>query len=338
MCVKEFLGYNCGHCATPYLRQCPLTASNPTYPPCQFPAERPIFTNENCHPCSRVLWNQKVLADEEKHRKQHAMGECDCPVIFDVADRERRLRPRSGKGKGKNRELIQGEPSEAGRLEGKHLREDRHPLSTFGYEAHRTNDEPAGPRPYDHRGQNIRDSQQGWGSQNQNNTHHYEYTGYHFQGPSSVHSDIDHLASGLGIPQNGFVPEQYFPANTLMMDQPGCGMKWYPEQQSQLPVPQPYTSNPAPPTVPTIMASPPSTLPAQTVASTDFSLFTDYQTNFPRFLKHKAASEPAEFRYPPYSPSSESDRVLDEQEDVGVIGEDSPVVVSSSVVEDTIPM
>ncbi len=106
MCVKEFLGYNCGHYSTPYLRQCPITSSNPTFPACKFPAERPIFTNENCHPCARVLWNIKVLAEEEAHHERHRRGDCDCSTIFDSEERERRLRPRSGKGKGKEKEVV----------------------------------------------------------------------------------------------------------------------------------------------------------------------------------------------------------------------------------------
>lgn len=68
---------------------------------CKFPAERPIFTNDFCHPCSRILWNIKVLKDEERHKEQHLAGECLCEVIFEGEDREKRLRPRSGKGKAK---------------------------------------------------------------------------------------------------------------------------------------------------------------------------------------------------------------------------------------------
>ncbi|TVY71235.1 hypothetical protein LSUE1_G005554 [Lachnellula suecica] len=84
MCVKEFLGYICGHCSIPTLIKCPLTSSNPTFQPCKYPAERP-----------------KVLRDEELHREQHMAGECPCEVIFDGEDREKRLRPRAGKGKEK---------------------------------------------------------------------------------------------------------------------------------------------------------------------------------------------------------------------------------------------
>ncbi|KAL5320609.1 hypothetical protein ACEPPN_011419 [Leptodophora sp. 'Broadleaf-Isolate-01'] len=336
MCVKEFLGYNCGHCAIPYLRQCPISASNPTFPPCKFPAERPIFTNENCHPCSRVLWNAKVLADEEKHRQQHANGDCDCPVIFDAADRERRLRPRSGKGKGNGKELTQGEPSGAGRTEGENLRDDRRGASNFGYDAHRDNDGPTAPRQYDNGGDTSRDDQQGWAPQGQNSTFSYEYTGYHFEGPGPIRSDLEHLARGFGIPQNGFVPPQFLSSNTLMMNQPGAGMKWYPEHQAHLPVLPPFPSGP-PSTVPTIMAASSPTQPADLVASPEFSPLATYQETFPRFYKNKAASEPAEFRYPPLSPS-ESNRVLDEDEDVGMTEEDSPVVVSSSAMVTTVPM
>ncbi|KAJ5032761.1 uncharacterized protein L3040_009353 [Drepanopeziza brunnea f. sp. 'multigermtubi'] len=109
MCVKEFLGYNCGHCSFPYLRKCPITSQNDSYPACHFPAERPIYTNENCHSCARVVWNSRVLKEEEEHRARHYMGECDCPVIFDTEDRERRPRPRPAKGKGRSKEVLRGE-------------------------------------------------------------------------------------------------------------------------------------------------------------------------------------------------------------------------------------
>lgn len=111
MCVKEFLGYNCGHCSVPVLRQCPLSASNSVFPLCKWPAERPIFTNEFCHPCSRVVWNAKVLKDEEEHRARHLAGECQCEVIFEGEDREKRLRsrPRKGGNKGKGKDVVHKE-------------------------------------------------------------------------------------------------------------------------------------------------------------------------------------------------------------------------------------
>lgn len=60
-----------------------------------------MFINEPCHPCSRVVWNAKVLKEEDEHRGHHRRGECKCEVIFDQEERERRLRPRPNKGKGK---------------------------------------------------------------------------------------------------------------------------------------------------------------------------------------------------------------------------------------------
>jgi hypothetical protein len=90
----------------PHLRACPVTASNPTFPACKFPAERPIYTNENCHSCERVLWNIEVLRKEEEHRQMHKHRTCHCEVIFDAEERERRLRPRGTKGKGKGKNLA----------------------------------------------------------------------------------------------------------------------------------------------------------------------------------------------------------------------------------------
>jgi hypothetical protein len=94
MCVKEFFGYNCGHCSIPRIKKCPLALSNPIFPICRYPAERPIFTGDYCHPCFRVVWNFKVLQEEEEHRGRHLSGECLCEIIFDTEERETRLRER----------------------------------------------------------------------------------------------------------------------------------------------------------------------------------------------------------------------------------------------------
>ena len=88
MCVKEYVGYNCGHCSIPTLRRCPLSISNPMFPVCNWPAERAIHQQEFCHPCSRVVWNSRVLAEEEKHRQHHLDNECGCGVIFPGEDVE----------------------------------------------------------------------------------------------------------------------------------------------------------------------------------------------------------------------------------------------------------
>jgi hypothetical protein len=95
MCVKQFYGYTCGHCSIPTLIQCPLAASNPLFPTCSYPAERPIFTGTYCHPCFRVVWNIRVLKEEEEHRCRHLRGECFCEVRFEGEDRERHLRGRA---------------------------------------------------------------------------------------------------------------------------------------------------------------------------------------------------------------------------------------------------
>jgi hypothetical protein len=108
MCIKEFLGYNCGHCSVPVLRQCPLAGSNTNFPVCKFPAERPVFSNEFCHPCSRVVWNANVLKAEEEHRGQHMRGECGCEVVFKGDARDNAVVPCLSKGKGKGKEKGKG--------------------------------------------------------------------------------------------------------------------------------------------------------------------------------------------------------------------------------------
>ncbi|KFZ18797.1 hypothetical protein V502_03947 [Pseudogymnoascus sp. VKM F-4520 (FW-2644)] len=100
MCVKEFIGFNCGHCALPTLRACPIASQSPHFPYCRFPAERPITVPENCPSCARVVWNQRTLANEESHREMHyrlGREECvfegekgGCETRFDI-DIEREL-------------------------------------------------------------------------------------------------------------------------------------------------------------------------------------------------------------------------------------------------------
>lgn len=227
---------------------------------------------------------------------------------------------------------------------GEHLRNDGRDTGNFGYDAHRNSDGPAGQRQYDNGGESSRDTQQGWAPQGQTNSFSYEYTGYHFEGPASNRSDLEHLARGFGIPQGGFVPHQYLPPNTLAMNQLGAGMKWYPDKQGQLPVLPPFPSGPTPSTVSTIMAAPQSSQAAEAfspvqVSPKHISPLSIYQETFPRYFRKKAASEPAESRfYPHSSTSSESNRVLNEDEDVDFPEEDSPVVVSSSTEVNSISM
>lgn len=90
MCIKEFLGFTCGHCSVPVLRLCPLAAQHSVYPPCEWPAQHVIFVQEYCHPCSRVAWNQAILQQEEEHRARHRRRECPCGVIFDESERKQK--------------------------------------------------------------------------------------------------------------------------------------------------------------------------------------------------------------------------------------------------------
>ncbi|KUJ22284.1 uncharacterized protein LY89DRAFT_762333 [Mollisia scopiformis] len=234
MCVKEFLGYNCGHCSIPYLRQCPLTESNEMYPPCKFPAERPIFTNENCHACARVLWNKKVLDEEAKHRELHENGLCQCEVIFDSEERGRRMRPRGAKGKGKLRELVGGNThghdydiSSTGEGSG------------TGYQGRYRGGDRSVKQDNKHAigGESSRQDQ-AWEAK----LAAYEYVGY-FTGIDSQGGALAHVEQGYGFPEGGYVRKEQLWEGQLLMGQPGSGMKWYPEQ--------------GPPTLPTLPALPP---------------------------------------------------------------------------------
>ena len=82
MCVKEFIGFSCGHCALPTLRACPIASQSAHFPYCRYPAERPVQVPENCPSCARVVWNQRTLANEESHRELHyRLGREEC--VFD---------------------------------------------------------------------------------------------------------------------------------------------------------------------------------------------------------------------------------------------------------------
>ncbi|KAE9381797.1 hypothetical protein N431DRAFT_393384 [Stipitochalara longipes BDJ] len=269
MCVKEFLGYMCGHCSMPYLRACPVTASNPTFPNCKFPAERPIFTNENCHACERVLWNTEVLRKEEEHRQMHKRQECHCEVMFDAEERERRQRTRGSKGKGKELSRIKyggagiadvagvagaagtqgvdgghevaGGPGVAG-VAGQGRGNDHTDMGT----SHSMDE----ARPTNVRGTWAPDAQMAA----------YQYVGYHTSGsesgqgpvqqgqggselPAGVTTgmvpiaqgggvgrmDMDFVAGGNGFPVGGGIPREYLWEGQLEIGQPGAGMKWYPQ-------------------------------------------------------------------------------------------------------------
>jgi hypothetical protein len=109
MCIKEFLGFICGHCTIPSIRQCPLALQNKEFPFCGYPAEHPIQTQDYCHGCARVLWNMRVLAEEDNHKKQHEVGFCHCGIVFN-AD-ERQIRPIATWHKGNSRRKMHHQQS-----------------------------------------------------------------------------------------------------------------------------------------------------------------------------------------------------------------------------------
>lgn len=230
MCVKEFLGYNCGHCSIPYLRQCPLTESNPIYPPCKFPAERPIFTNENCHACARVLWNKKVLEEEAQHRLLHENGSCECEVIFDSEERGRRMRPRGAKGKGKMKEIGQGEYNHG---------HDHHTSSAGDgaaiYQGHKAGDDSASRTHRRHYPMPAESSSQRQDQEWEAKLAAYEYLGYFVGGTKRSGSALGHVEKGHGFPEGGYVSQEQLWEGQLRIGQPGGGMKWYPEQGPALP-------------------------------------------------------------------------------------------------------
>ncbi|PSS23123.1 hypothetical protein M430DRAFT_17047 [Amorphotheca resinae ATCC 22711] len=200
MCVKEFFGYNCGHCSIPYLRKCPVSLSNPSFPICEYPAERPIFTDEYCHPCSRVVWNLKVLKEEEEHRGRHLRGECFCETVFEREERSRRTRPRPGKGKGK---AISG-------------------------------GQTSGPRDVEEGGtasaNTVRETGQGHPHQDRGDpalVAAYEYVGYYIEQSSVQMTDPNQsyamVVGGYGLEEQ------------LVIGQAGAGMKWYPYSTSAPP-------------------------------------------------------------------------------------------------------
>lgn len=321
MCVKEFLGYNCGHCSIPYLRKCPLSQSNDQYPTCQYPAERPIFTNEYCHPCSRVLWNIKVLKEEKEHWGRHQRGECACEVIFDAEEKERRMKPTT-------RGTKAGKKVKERSREGGHGRE---------YRGHGHGDGCEGGR--DGGG---RDGIGGAGGRGDGGTQGYRYvseeagrmgsnvmqSGMAEAGPSNPRESWEpeaqmaayqyvgyHVGAGQGV----IAPEQAGPVRSiggyvhqetttvwegqLMPGQPGAGMKWYTEEvplMSSLP-PLPSILPPLPP------------------------IITNFSTRTPTAWQ-KAMSEPADRRSYHGSTTPEVEEIVETEENIR-----QPTVVSSDM-------
>ncbi len=251
MCVKEFYGFPCGHCSIPVLRQCPLTLSNPIFPPCQFPAERPIYLYVWCPPCGRIAWNDDVLRDEEEHRGRHKRDECFCDVIFDDEDRERHLRARPSKGKGKAKDSANSDVptaafTNAGPSDGPPTGPSNTRQSNAGpppnviSPAYGMTQNTQGPYFAEPAGNNPR---AGWNPAAQAAAH--EYVGY--PGATNFNANIPSSAQGQGYPVGGYGPsDSMWPAQP-MIGQPGAGMKWYPQSQVvNLPTSFPIPSGPMP--------------------------------------------------------------------------------------------
>ncbi|RFU36058.1 hypothetical protein B7463_g272, partial [Scytalidium lignicola] len=122
MCVKEFFGFICGHCSVPILKLCPIAAQHMIYPPCEWPAQRAIYVQEYCHPCSRVVWNQTILRQEEEHRARHQRKECSCNVIFGERERKEKESQRILKGDNSKKKLNEnGKGREGNQLAQEHF-------------------------------------------------------------------------------------------------------------------------------------------------------------------------------------------------------------------------
>lgn len=99
MCVHRYWGYTCGHCTPPFLVKCPQTLQAGNFPPCEIAGTYVLPANQFCHGCMRANWNKGVIAEEEAHRGRHERGECNCEVIFDRSERERREKEAEIRGK-----------------------------------------------------------------------------------------------------------------------------------------------------------------------------------------------------------------------------------------------
>jgi hypothetical protein len=209
----------------------------------------------------------EVLRKEEEHRQLHKRGECQCEVIFDTEERERRLRPRGAKRKGKGKELA-------------HIEYEAQRGGEGGGDKGYTTEENVGAPPDIFEAGPSR-PQHNWGPETQMAT--YQYAGYQVTGgsgqmdlgleQSGVFSgggngqialfptmqqhgspvgdgirrmDLDQVAAGHGFPVGGFVPREYLWDGQMEMGQPGAGMKWYPQQeQANMPTLPDLYSNPA---------------------------------------------------------------------------------------------
>jgi hypothetical protein len=157
-----------------------------------------------------------VLKEEEEHKGQHMRGECLCEVVFDREERERRLRPRAGKGKGravKSERLGEGVGDSGGRSAGwRDIEEQTGMDANVAAEAGSSY-----PR-------------HGWESQAQFAA--YEYVGY-YVGQGQVQ---------LASPEHTYAelqPQHTIWEGQLSARQHGAGMRWYPQEHLPLLPPLP---------------------------------------------------------------------------------------------------
>jgi hypothetical protein len=206
-----------------------------------------------------------VLRKEEEHRQLHKRRECHCEVIFDAEERERRLRPR-GKGKGKAKELARIEFGGQGGGEGvaRVGVAGVAGVATNGHGGDATGAGVGSRSDMAEAGSSL--FQQDWASGAPMAA--YQYVGYQISGNVNgavqqeqgagfpvggnsqmalVHRpgypasggvgrmDLEQVATGHGFPDGGFVPREYLWVGQLEIGQPGAGMKWYPQEEANMP-------------------------------------------------------------------------------------------------------
>lgn len=270
---------------------------------------------ENCHGCTRIVWNANVLNEEAQHRGRHERGECHCEVIFDTEERERRRRPRGGKDKEKDKDLtprtglmshsvaqhadvVAGlimpyqPPLNAARSLPKGLRNHGHGYGNSGAAGNNRPDvssfnAQSNPYPFDEPiDQEAKLSA-------------WRYLGYD-AGKGNSHVDIAHVEAGYGFPEGGFIPQNMLWEGQLSIGQYGAGMKFYPpdiENQSL----ESQAFHPLPPLQPAAGPGHVSSqrlpqVPVIPVASPDFPIFLDNIDKIPRNWQkaRQAMSEPGD--------------------------------------------
>jgi hypothetical protein len=170
------------------------------------------------------------MKDEQAHFEVHKRAECrsDCETDFGPEDKQRRLRPRGGKGKGKEKGAMREQPVQDTQAAGDGGE------ANFGYgvgQGHRHNTEERSgiQNPFP-----AEASRQAWTPEAQMAA--YQYVGYRTTGgvPSQAEmvAAMAHVEQGHGFPENGWAPRNMLWHGQMMMGQPGAGIKWYPQSQA----------------------------------------------------------------------------------------------------------